>query len=265
MDCTRAQQLLLNLCVNALDAMSKGGRLSISNTVVKLAPDQAAKAHSITGAEFARCSVSDTGTGIPPEVLNRIFDPFFTTKEKGKGTGLGLSIAQTAINQANGFIEVDSVPGQGTTFHVFLPRIRDEMALKVEKKQIELSKGTGRVMVVDDLDLVLDFTRAFLETVGYEVLPAASAEDALTLLASQEKTVDLIFTDYNMPGMNGLQLIQQIGARFPDMRFILASGYLEDAERAILTKWPNVRVLDKPFNMRDAAHVIAEMLAFRFL
>jgi PAS domain S-box-containing protein len=261
MDATRAQQLLLNLCVNALDAMPNGGRLVISNCLVSLAPEQLDRCHCPEDAEFVRCSVADTGMGIAPEILERIFEPFFTTKGKNKGTGLGLSIAQSIVNQAGGFIEVESAVGQGTTFHLYLPIAQAGLPEKSKPARPGLGKGTGRILVVDDLDLVLEFTQTFLEMAGFEVLVATSAEEALTTLNGLETPVDLIFTDYNMSGMNGRQLIQNVATRWPNMKFILASGYLKDSEREELEKEINVRILGKPFNMREAAEMIAEMLA----
>ena len=260
MDSTRAQQLLLNLCINSQDAMPQGGQLVIGNALVKLSSIQAAKAHSDPGAEFARCTVTDTGTGIPADVLNRMFDPFFTTKEKGKGTGLGLAIVQSVVAQANGFIEVETCVGKGTSFHIYLPRVETSATVKGKVPAGKLVKGTGRIMVVDDVDLVLDFTRTFLSTMGYDVLVANSADEALRILAGLETPVDLVFTDFNMPGMNGRELIQEAGSRWPSMKFILSSGYLEDHERQELTKDPRVNILDKPLNMRDAGDLITRAI-----
>jgi two-component system, cell cycle sensor histidine kinase and response regulator CckA len=261
LDATRAQQLLLNLCINALDAMPNGGQLTLSTAAVPLSHDQAAKARRPVGTPFVRCSVADTGVGIPPEYLTRIFNPFFTTKAKDKGTGLGLAIVQGVVDQAGGFIEVVTAVDQGTTFHVSLPMVDEEVTAKILAPPGRITRGTGRILVVDDLDLVLDFTRTFLLTVGYEVLVATSGEEALKTLESLQKPVDLLFTDYNMSGMNGWELICQAARRWPQIKAILASGYLDESERSEIEKTPAVRVLDKPFHMRDAANLIAEMLA----
>ncbi|MEW6158457.1 MAG: PAS domain S-box protein, partial [Verrucomicrobiota bacterium] len=180
-DATRAQQLLLNLCVNAQDAMPNGGLLIITSSLTPLTAVQGAKVNQPEGTNFVRCSVADTGTGIPPEVMPRIFDPFYTTKEKGKGTGLGLSIVHSVITRAGGFIEVDSTPGEGTAFHVYLPLVQSGMTNQPVVTRGRLVKGTGRVLVVDDVDLVLDFTRNFLKAAGYEVFVAKNADEALEL------------------------------------------------------------------------------------
>ena len=260
MDTTRAQQLLLNLCVNALDAMPQGGQLVLRNTVVPLSPSQVEKVHGAASHRFLCCSVSDNGVGIAREHLPRIFDPFFTTKDK-KGTGLGLAIVHGIVKQASGFIEVESTPDHGTTFFIYLPLVEADVTPKARPSRLHLAKGTGRVLVVDDLDLVLDFTRTFLLTAGYQVIVASSAEDALAILESQEKPVDLLFTDYNMAGMNGWQLIRQATSHWPNMKCILASGYLEESERCQIEQDVNIRILNKPFHMRDAAGLIADMLA----
>lgn len=260
-EAARAQQLLLNLCVNAQDAMPNGGQIVLTNLPVKLSASQTAKMRCPAGTPFMRCSVADTGAGIPPEILGRIFEPFFTTKGKGKGTGLGLSIAQSVTYQANGFIEVESSPGLGTTFHIYLPLAAATGPSESRTIQRGSGKRSGHVLVVDDLDLVLNLTKTFLELEGYTVTVAPSAEAAIELLRRPEVAIDLIFTDYHMTGMNGLQLIEYAGSQRPGMKFILASGYLERLERESLVNQPNVRLLDKPYNMGEAAELIAELLS----
>ncbi|NBV22194.1 MAG: PAS domain-containing sensor histidine kinase [Proteobacteria bacterium] len=166
MDATRASQLLLNLCVNAQDAMAHGGTLTLQNQPVALSETQAQRAHVVLGTPFVRCTVADTGMGIPPEVLPRIFDPFFTTKEVGKGTGLGLSIVHSVVTRSLGFIEIESTAGQGTAFHVYLPLVEGASPKFTQQVRRAAGRGSGRVLVVDDLDLVRDFSKAFLCAVG---------------------------------------------------------------------------------------------------
>jgi two-component system, cell cycle sensor histidine kinase and response regulator CckA len=262
LDNARAQQLLLNLCVNAQDAMMpRGGRISITNKPVDLTPAQKNKCRVPDGAPFFCCSVADTGSGIKPELLSHIFDPFFTTKEKGKGTGLGLAIVRTIVDQAGGFIEIDSQVGQGTTFHLFLPTVQAELTARPQPSRMRLSRGTGRIMVVDDLDLVLDFTRTFLRAVGYDVLVATSGEDALETLERLKSPVNLLFTDYNMTGMTGWQLIKKAQAQWPQMKFVLSTGYIEESTRHEIEADGSIRILEKPFQMREAADLISNLLA----
>jgi PAS domain S-box-containing protein len=261
MDSTRAQQLLLNLCVNAQDAMPEGGKLTITNSVIELTPAQAAKAQKPAGTAFVRCTIADTGTGIPPEILSRIFDPFFTTKGQGKGTGLGLAIVQSVVAKAGGFLEVDSEVGRGTCFHIYLPLDQGPVSAAVQQPQSNLNAGTGRILVVDDLDMVLEFTGSFLHKAGYEILTAISADEAIRILAQQTKPVDLMFTDFNMPGKNGWQLIQEVAPKYPTMRIVLSSGYLDDAERFQIESKYRVRILNKPYNISEATQLISEVMA----
>ena len=259
-DGTRASQVLLNLCVNAHDAMPKGGKITLTNSIITLSEAQATKVRRKAGQRFVRCSVADTGTGIPPELLPRIFNPFFTTKDKGKGTGLGLSIVNGVISKAGGFIEVESIVNVGTTFHIHLPIDRGPLRKPDTELRHKMRPGTGRLLVVDDLDLVLEFATSFLTHAGYDVLTATSADAALKMLADDKQTVDLLLTDYAMPEKNGWQLIQEVQARWPRVKCLLASGYLDDKERAQISNSGRVRILDKPFGIAEATTVIAEML-----
>ena len=260
MDSTRAQQLLLNLCVNAQDAMPDGGVLTITNQKVSLTPPQSDRLRIPAATVFVKCSVADTGTGIPPEVMPRIFDPFFTTKEMGKGTGLGLAIASSAIAQAGGFMEVETKMGQGTVFHIYLPEARLNVTSTRQERTNRLHQGTGCILLVDDLDLVLDFTRKFLGAAGYTVLTANCSEAALEILEHTSQPIDLLLTDYNMPGQDGWHLIQEAAARWPHLKFILSTGHVEPEEMQQIEASHGTRVLHKPFNLAEAATLIAEML-----
>ncbi|MGN6384972.1 MAG: PAS domain S-box protein [Verrucomicrobiota bacterium] len=257
MDRSRAHQVILNLCVNAQDAMPRGGTLEMSNTIVELTPHHAVKTDFPVGTPFLRCTVSDTGSGIPPEVLPRIFDPFFTTKEVGKGTGLGLSIVHGIINQAGGFIEVESVINQGTRFHVFIPTVESEITLSAKPTR-PISDCSGRILIVDDIELVLECTSDFLQAVGFEVFSAHNADEAFRILSQNE--VDLLLTDYNMPGISGMDLIAQARVRWPKIKCILASGYLDQAVEDRILNELGSATLRKPYNVADAAELISAML-----
>lgn len=261
MDATRAKQLLLNLCVNAGEAMSSSGKLTLTNAPAALSAEQARKASCPEGTFFMRCSVGDTGKGIPSEILPRIFEPFFTTKSKGAGTGLGLAIVQQVVQRAGGFIEVETCLGSGTTFHIFLPLAEGGTRAPAPSGAPYLHTGSGSILVVEDGDLVRQFTQSFLKTAGYEVLVAVDAEEALKQLES--RPVDLLLTDYDMPGMNGLELIKQVAGRWPAMKLVLASGYLEVDDQEQLNGELNCRVLNKPYNVREATGLIAELLSNR--
>ncbi len=256
---SRATQTLLNLCVNSQDAMPGGGSLTISSAIVKVSAETAHR-HGITaGTEFACCSVTDTGCGIPSEQLPRIFEAFFTTKERGRGTGLGLSIVQRIMHEAGGFVEVDSTPGRGTTFHLYFPVAKEDPKAEFRSVERSLPHVKGKVLVVDDLDLMRNFAKSFLEATGLTVLLASSGQEALQLLEQENGAVDILFTDYSMPGMNGVDLIEQVAARWPVVRPVLASGYLEERvlQRLDVLK---VHVLAKPYEMQDAANVLMDLL-----
>jgi PAS domain S-box-containing protein len=258
-DSTRASQALLNLCVNAQDAMPGGGRLTLKNAMRKLTSEQSARSGISPAQEFACCSVTDTGSGIAPETLPRIFEPFFTTKEKGKGTGLGLAIVHRVMQEAGGFVELESSLGDGTTFHLFFPIANEQPAISEQNLRQPLAHGTGRVLVVDDLDLLRDFTKNFLEAAGLTVLVAARGDEALSALEQAQEPVDILFTDYSMPGMNGIELIEQVSVRWPKIRSVLASGYLDETVQKRLEDF-NVSVLSKPYDMQDAAALIIRLL-----
>ncbi len=259
MDPTRASQVMLNLCVNAQDAMPHGGRLTLTNIIVPSTPELAAKHGCSPTMIFARCSVTDTGTGIPPEILPRIFQPFFTTKVKGKGTGLGLPIVQRVAQESGGFLTVDSTVGEGTTFHLYMPIAQEELKPINKPAQPELARGVGRVLVVDDVDLLREFTKAFLETTGLTVLLAGSGSEAVKVLETESEPVDLVLTDYNMPGMNGVELIEQVATRWPKLKFVLASGYLDSATRQRILA-TGASILSKPYDLNDAAELVMQKL-----
>ncbi len=260
MDPTKASQALLNLCVNAQDAMPDGGRLTLTNLIVEPSAELKARRNLPAGVTYARCSVADSGCGIPADVLPRIFEAFYTTKEKGKGTGLGLPIVQRVAEEAGGFVEVESVLNQGTTFHLYLPIAQEQLAAVAKPEQAPLAHGKGRVLVVDDVDLLRDFTQRFLQMTGLNVLVASSGQQAIKVLEESAEPVDLLFTDYSMPGMNGLELIEAVVKRWPETKFVLASGFLNDATYARIEQY-DVSILGKPYDMYDASKVVMEKLA----
>ena len=226
---------------------------------MKLPAELAARYHLQTGEKYARCSVADTGGGISPDMLPRIFQPFFTTKEPGKGTGLGLPIVQRVAKEAGGFIEVESVLGEGATFHLYLPLASEEITPPAAPRQTSLQQIKGRILVVDDVDLVRDFARKFLEMAGLTVLTASGGQEALQILEKAAEPVDILFTDYSMPGMNGIELIEQVAKRWPKIKLILASGYLDKIAQASIAQC-NASQISKPYAINDAMKIIMQKL-----
>lgn len=260
MNPTRAHQAVMNLCVNALDAMGSSGCLRLETSVCALNDSQSRKAGVASGTAFAHCEVADTGGGIPRELMRKIFDPFFTTKPPGKGTGLGLAIVHRAVSEAKGILEVDTRPGDGTTFHLYLPLAVGNATEAEDTDAQEITTGSGRILLVDDEEYVLDFAQHCLEAAGYEIIPASGPDEAWNLLEQMDSPPDLLFTDYNMGKVSGLQLIARVAENFPGVKFVLASGYLEEAERVLIEQY-GATILQKPFELGEATEAVADQLA----
>ncbi|HYE32336.1 MAG TPA: PAS domain S-box protein [Methylomirabilota bacterium] len=259
MDPSRAHQLLLNLCVNAQDAMPSGGRVTVRTELVRLTRQQAVKTDYAPDSWFIRCSVADTGTGIPHEILDRIFDPFFTTKDPGKGTGLGLSIVHGVVSEAGGFIEVDTRLGEGTVFNVYFPSVDSDLTIAKNETYAAAAKGTGRILVVDDIELVREFTSDFLQAAGFEVTAAGNADEALEAL--QSDSFDVVFTDFNMPGLTGLELVEQIRAQWPHVKAIVTSGFFEEQVQTRLVEDLQAMTLSKPYTVKEATEAVLALLS----
>jgi len=217
--------VLLNLCVNARDAMPKGGELMITAGNVTL--DEAA-ARTIPGAaagEYVILGVSDTGTGIAPEIESRIFDPFFTTKPIGEGTGLGLSTVRSILKTCGGVVTLSTQFGKGTTFHVYFPVKETGVAAPAEEQGVENTRGSGeRVLVVDDEEFFRDVTRRLLEDFGYAVYTAADGVEAVKIFEQHGAEIAVAVVDLNMPVMDGNTTIKALRAINPRVRIITVSG-----------------------------------------
>ncbi|WP_312511084.1 PAS domain S-box protein [Massilia sp.] len=241
-DAARLESAVLNLVVNARDAMPGGGRLEVATGNVSLAQDQV---HGLPPGAYVRLSVSDTGSGMAPETIARAFEPFFTTKEIGKGTGLGLAQVYGFIKQSGGEVVIDSVVGQGTTIAIYLPAVTSGVAHFDEP-------DTETVLIVEDEPDLLDVASSLFLSMGYDVMTAASGNDALGLLASRE--VDILFTDVVMPnGMNGVELAAYTRQNYPNIKVMLASGYPQPALRLDRSKLGEFAFVSKPYRLSDLA------------
>jgi len=259
-DIAQFETALINLAINARDAMNGEGRLEISVRKVGLIP--ALRGQSARNGDFIAVSVDDTGTGIAPEHLAAIFEPFFTTKEVGKGTGLGLSQAFGFAKQSGGDIAVASTLGQGAKFTIYLPQASAPKETEAAKAGSEpAATGRGyRVLVVEDNDDVRMFSTELLEDLGYKVRRVADASAALAILSNDEFAVDLVFSDVIMPGMNGVELASIIRERYPGLPVVLTSGYsnvlAESAHRGF-------ELIQKPYSVESLSRIVRKAIADR--
>jgi two-component system cell cycle sensor histidine kinase/response regulator CckA len=261
------EQVIINLAVNARDAMQGGGTLTIRTSNISQA-SAVRRGHEVMPAgDYVLIEAADTGVGIAKEHLARIFEPFFSTKEVGSGTGLGLSTVYGIVKQTGGFIFVDSSPGRGATFQIYLPRHQlNEAALNIRGDPAEVLPpkdltGIGTVMLVEDEDPVRIFGARALRNKGYKVLEAKSGEAALELMGSTDETIDLLITDVVMPNMDGPALIREVREIHPDMKVIFISGYTEDAFRQRLDSDSEIHFLPKPFSLKQLAGKVKEVIS----
>ncbi|MBT6490983.1 MAG: response regulator, partial [Deltaproteobacteria bacterium] len=258
-DPIQLEQIIVNLVVNARDAMPGGGDLTIAVNSTDLNRDALGGWDAEPG-RFIYLEVRDTGQGIAEEVRGRIFEPFFTTKDAGKGTGLGLSTVYGIVKQNGGVIRVESSEEAGTCFKVFLPAQEEPPRPKAEKSVTEFETGTGRVLVVEDEEIVRSLARRLLQKQGYEVVEAISGNEAWELCETQSLSFDLVLTDVVMPGMSGPRLIEKLRAIRPDVKVIYMSGYVdEELEQDALGK-PNTCFIQKPFNVGALLDLIKNLL-----
>ena len=255
------QQILMNLAVNARDAMPGGGKIVIETSNVDLDENYCASHTYVTPGRFVMLAVSDTGQGMSDEVKANIFEPFFTTKERGSGTGLGLATTYGAVHQAGGSIEVYSEVGIGTTFKIYLPRVEEEAAKPgIDDRPTDIPGGTETVLIVEDEDILRNLCVQILEQLGYRVLQARNGAEAIAEAQGYGDRIDLLLTDVVMPGMNGRDLATQLVLHHPEMRVLFTSGYTENAivHHGVLDD--EVSFLGKPYSPSSLAKKIRKVL-----
>lgn len=258
------EQVVLNLAVNARDVMPGGGRLIIETCNVALDEAYAQTHPGVIPGPYVRLTVTDTGSGMPPEVLERIFEPFFTTKELGKGTGLGLSTIYGIIKQSGGHIYVRSRLNQGTTFEIYLPRVDAETELEKNERAPVLLPGEETVLVVEDEKEVGKIVQRSLESLGYRVLLAEGGQEALEILeGSDPAQIRLLITDVVMPGMGGRELSDRLVARYPHLKVIYMSGYTDDAVIRHGISVQAMNFIQKPFSVGTLAGKVRQVLDSR--
>jgi two-component system cell cycle sensor histidine kinase/response regulator CckA len=255
-------QVLMNLVVNARDAMPDGGNLTIETGQVTLEENDAQTHTGITPGDYVMLSVSDTGTGMTDKVKARLFEAMFTTKPKGKGTGLGLTTCQTIVQQSGGHIVVYSELGKGTTFKVYFPRVDEPLDRSTQAGRIDLKqKGTERVLVVEDEPAVRQLARMVLQAQGYEVLSASTGEEGLRVVHEQQgPPIRLVITDVIMPKMDGNVMAESLKLAYPELKILFTSGYNDDAiaHHGVLN--PDVEFLAKPYTPATLTRKVRDML-----
>jgi CheY-like chemotaxis protein len=262
-DADQVVQILLNLCVNARDAMPQGGTLTIATENITVEDGGIGTPPYVTPGEYVKLSVADTGTGISKEVQDKIFDPFFTTKEVGKGTGLGLAMIYGIVKQSGGYVWVDSEPGQGARFTICLPKAKKPIASDTPAKAGKPPQGTETILVVEDEDALREAMCIYLRSLGYTVLEANSGEHALSLAGEQDGRIDLLISDVVMPKMSGRALSQTLGNLRPHMKTIHMSGYTDDAILRHGVHEQGAHFLQKPFSLSALARKVRDTLEER--
>ena len=261
-DQSQIEQVLMNLVLNARDAMPDGGRLTVETANVSLDADYARRHATVQPGKYVMMAVSDTGAGMDAETQVHIFEPFFTTKELGKGTGLGLATVYGVVKQNGGWIWVYSESGRGTTFKIFLPRIEEVVGSTEPSKIVSQSpRGSETILLVEDQDGIRELASEFLKGSGYTILEARDGSEALQVAGQHHGKIDLLVTDVMMPRMGGRELAFRLASVRPHMKVIYMSGYAEYAkDNQKIAESENV-ILQKPFALDTLARKVREVLA----
>jgi two-component system, cell cycle sensor histidine kinase and response regulator CckA len=259
-DPAQVQQILINLVLNARDSLPDGGKIFIETEEVELDPEYASRHLDVQPGRYVMLSVADTGIGMDNETLSRIFEPFFTTKEEGKGTGLGLATTYGIVKQSGGHLTVASVPGKGSTFRIYLPKLSDSGAIPQPSKAQFNQPRRETVLVVEDESALRKLMTKVFERAGFQVVEAKDGEQAVEICKSWAEPLDMVVSDLAMPKLNGLQLKEAVSGLCPAAKFLLISGYAEDVveDPAILRKDTNF--LEKPFLPDELILKVREIL-----
>ncbi len=258
-DPTQIQQVILNLSVNARDAMPNGGKLELATDNVVLDDEYCSIHHGVKPGRYLMVRVSDTGQGIPKDIQARIFEPFFTTKEVGKGTGMGLAMVYGIVKNHGGSIQLYSEPGMGTTFRIYFPtaEAEEDMAMHAESPVVS---GCGTILLVDDEEVVRASVSRMLETMGYKVLPAAGGKEAVEIFGQRKDEIVLVIIDMIMPEMSGLACLRRLKKIDPQVKAVLSSGYSMEADLKKARKEGFAEFVQKPFQMAHLSGVISSVI-----
>jgi two-component system cell cycle sensor histidine kinase/response regulator CckA len=273
-DVSQFEQVIVNLAVNARDAMPAGGKLTVRTANVSTEEAGHLAYKGMPAGDYVGIDVTDTGTGIAPDIVDKIFEPFFSTKEVGKGTGLGLSTVYGIVKQTGGFVYVESEPDNGTSFHIFLPRYRPEQEAQPDtqaangaakegaaeaKPRADLT-GQGTILLVEDEEGLRSLNARGLRSRGYSVIEASNGIEALEALEEKDGAVDLVVSDVVMPEMDGPTLLKAMRSRNPDLKIIFVSGYAEDAFEKSLPENQQFAFLPKPFTLSQLVAAVKETM-----
>ena len=257
-DRRQIEQVLLNLFINAAQAMPKGGRLYVQTDNVQL-DKKFLEAHHLEPGMYVKVSVADTGIGIDPENIERVFDPFYTTKERGRGTGLGLASAYGIVKSHGGFIDVQSEVNKGSTFSFYIPP-HEGREKKTENKKENVINGSGKILLIDDEDMILEEVGEMLATLGYEVVPAKGGSEAIKLFTKAKNEFDLVILDMIMPEINGSKTFERLRSINPQARILLSSGYSMNAVIQNLVDQGANGFIQKPFDRVILSHKIEKII-----
>jgi len=255
------EQLLMNLCLNARDALPDGGKIAISTENINLSQAFRQSHPDLGDGDYILLSISDTGTGIPPEIVDHIFEPFFTTKDIGSGTGLGLATVYAIIKRHAGVIEVDSQLGQGTTFRIYFPALDGEATNSEEiGTEEELTAGDETILLAEDDSQINNLTTAILENAGYRVITAMDGEEAIRKFTENLGEIDLAIVDAVMPKQNGKAVFEKLRAKQPSLPIIFITGYIERTLGPFFDPSNKLTIIKKPFNSNELLHRVREVL-----
>jgi CheY-like chemotaxis protein len=260
-DAGQLEQVIMNLVVNAKDAMPDGGRLTIQTQTVTVDEYHRGGPQFIRAGEYVLLSVRDTGMGMDRETQSRIFEPFFTTKEKGKGTGLGLSTVYGIVKQTNGYVMVQSEVGRGTTFHIYLPLTEGKAETHAATPPDMACGGSETILLVEDEESVRQLVRETLSAKGYKVIEGENGEAGMAAAARHKGKIDLVITDVVMPGMGGREMVKQLTAERPETKVLYLSGYTEDAIISNGSIESGTAFLQKPFTLQNLTRKVREVLS----
>ena len=262
LDPTQIEQIIVNMAVNARDAMPTGGRLSIETANITLTKADAAGLPGIEPGDYVMLTFQDNGVGMNGAISTRIFEPFFTTKEQGKGTGLGLATVHSIIKQSGGSIQFDTRVNEGTTFHIYFPRaVESDMAALETHRAVDSTQGNETILLVEDSSAVQELVTMALDAQGYKVLRSSHGEEAFRLFENYGDEIDLLLTDVVMPHMSGKELYDRIMPLRPALKVIFTSGYTHDAiaHYGVFDR-PGVNFLQKPFSPTTLVNMVREVL-----